>query len=248
MWDARGERESLPSDSTIRVIADSAEVPESVAFAGRRTAHPRSAGVSCRGADRGRQTPPERRRMTPEFVNRVLAAWSLVRAELEAKCDRGVDCIGRAAVGTPACCRHLSKQERETAEFMREGARVFVDRWLPALWPACWFWSVPDGGYWATPTAIYQWQNGKCAICAGAGDKGGHWGMVLDHDHRTGLVRVWLCRNCNAVEGHSTTDGRWLNYRNRPPATILGVRRLYSKRGSKTRRVPGPGQLTLEEL
>ncbi|MBC7299480.1 endonuclease domain-containing protein [Nocardia salmonicida] len=131
---------------------------------------------------------------------------------------------------------------------MREGARVFVDRWLPALWPACWFWSVPDGGYWATPTAIYQWQDGRCAICAEPWDKGGHWGMVLDHDHKTGLVRGWLCRNCNAAEGHSTVDGRRLNYRNRPPTTILGVCRLYSKRESKTRHVPGPGQLTLGDL
>lgn len=124
---------------------------------------------------------------------------------------------------------------------MRQGARLFVDRWLPALWPACWYWPVPDEGYWATPTAIYRWQEGRCAICAAMAG-------MLDHDHSTELIRGWLCGNCNAAEGHPTRDGRIVNYRNRPPAAILGVQRSYYRRESWARHVPDPQQLTLDDL
>ncbi|UGT58880.1 endonuclease domain-containing protein [Nocardia asteroides] len=187
--------------------------------------------------------------MTPEFVDQVLSAWALVRAEqiLNGTCRRS-GCPRRPAHGTPACYRHLDKQEREAAKVMRQGARTFVDRWLPALWPACWFWPVPTEGNFSTPKAIYQWQDGQCAICAEPWDMGGHWGMVLDHDHKTGLIRDWLCRICNAAEGHSTIDGRRLNYRNRPPVAMLGVRRPYNKRESRAKHAPGPQQLALDDL
>ncbi|MGC4989901.1 endonuclease domain-containing protein [Nocardia salmonicida] len=188
--------------------------------------------------------------MTPEFVDQVLAAWAIVRADLNvgATCGRGSGCSRPPAFGTPACYRHLDKQEREATKTMREGARPFVDRWLPTLWPACWYWAVPEEGYWASPKAIYQWQDGQCAICAEPWERGGNWGMVLDHDHNTGLIRGWLCRNCNAAEGHPTVDGRRLNYRRRSPAAMLGVRRSYYKREPRARHVQSPDQLTLDAL
>ncbi|WP_432279202.1 endonuclease domain-containing protein [Nocardia brasiliensis] len=113
---------------------------------------------------------------------------------------------------------------------MKRWARPFVDRWLPTLWPACWFWDAPERRCPSTGGAMYVWQRGRCAICGVEGEMGGHWGMVLDHDHRTGLIRGWLCRCCNAAEGHPTRDGRRLNYRLRPPAAILGIRRIYRSR------------------
>lgn len=192
-----------------------------------------------------RRFPP----VTPEFVDQVLSTWALVRAErnVAASCGRK-GCSRPPAYGTPACYRHLDKEEREAAEVMRLGARPFVDRWLPALWPACWFWPVPEEGLWSTPTQIYLWQDGRCAICAEPWGMGGHWGMVLDHDHTTGLIRGWLCRICNAAEGHPTVDGRRLNYRNRPPAAMLGVRRAYNKRETRAKHTPSPQQLTLDDL
>lgn len=46
-------------------------------------------------------------------------------------------------------------------------------------------------------------QNGKCAICKGEGVMRGDgtYGLVLDHDHRTGEPRAMLCTKCNAALG-----------------------------------------------
>jgi len=59
--------------------------------------------------------------------------------------------------------------------------------------------------------------HGMCAICGGTGD------LVDDHDHETGLVRGRLCRFCNAKEGHADNDGIFGKYRERNPASILGI-------------------------
>ncbi|MEV4767780.1 endonuclease domain-containing protein [Micromonospora humida] len=70
-------------------------------------------------------------------------------------------------------------------------------------------------------TAIEQWQQQRCAIC-GAHHPGR---LVLDHDHTTALVRGYLCRSCNVREAH--TFGSFERYRQRNPATILGVVSVY---------------------
>lgn len=44
-----------------------------------------------------------------------------------------------------------------------------------------------------------------------------------DHDHRTGLVRGYLCTGCNTREGLYGGAGLYVKYQQRPPAVILGV-------------------------
>lgn len=39
-------------------------------------------------------------------------------------------------------------------------------------------------------------QRNLCAICQQSMDE-----RCLDHDHKTGLIRSVLCRNCNGIEG-----------------------------------------------
>lgn len=39
-------------------------------------------------------------------------------------------------------------------------------------------------------------QGGLCAICQERMEE-----KCLDHDHKTGLIRSVLCRNCNGIEG-----------------------------------------------
>lgn len=62
--------------------------------------------------------------------------------------------------------------------------------------------------YGATPEelqAILDSQRGLCAICGGSPGKIGAKGTVgrlhLDHDHRTGKLRGFLCGNCNTMLG-----------------------------------------------
>jgi integrase len=85
--------------------------------------------------------------------------------------------------------------------------------------PACWSWPTP-----AEPVTDHNgftdWHQG-CAIC------GGSTYDHLDHDHYTGYVRGWLCQSCNITEGRAT-DEVFIKYRERNPATILGLEMVYS--------------------
>ena len=55
--------------------------------------------------------------------------------------------------------------------------------------------------------SMYEEQKGKCAIC---GKKPGEnhnldW-LVLDHDHKSGKARAFLCNNCNLGLGNLKDD------------------------------------------
>jgi hypothetical protein len=92
--------------------------------------------------------------------------------------------------------------------------------------PACWLWPLPSS--WAfrdeeEAEEFLKWWNHLCAICESRHD------LVCDHDHRTGLVRGYLCASCNTREGHAGNDGAFGKYRERNPASILGIKiRYYS--------------------
>ena len=89
--------------------------------------------------------------------------------------------------------------------------------------PACWLWPVPETLGFADERSaesfLDHW-NHKCAIC------GWRDATATDHDHSTGLVRGRLCHSCNVREGTSS-DGVFVKYRERNPATILGVQIRY---------------------
>ena len=71
--------------------------------------------------------------------------------------------------------------------------------------------------------AISLWQADRCAVCARVSTS-----LVCDHDHVTALVRGYLCRSCNTLEGVNTDPtGVFAKYRQRPPAAILGVQVRY---------------------
>lgn len=81
---------------------------------------------------------------------------------------------------------------------------------------------------------MLDWQDGRCAIC-GHGQKVRPARRHLDHDHWTGLVRGYLCPNCNISEGVNAYDYEhptvWSYYRQRPPVLILGIEiRYYNPR------------------
>ncbi|MFH9579157.1 endonuclease domain-containing protein [Streptomyces globisporus] len=69
---------------------------------------------------------------------------------------------------------------------------------------------------------LARWQDGRCAVCGKVSD------LVCDHDHGTGLVRGWLCRSCNTLEGTNLEpDTIFARYRERHPAEILGLSLRY---------------------
>lgn len=133
----------------------------------------------------------------------------------------GQPCKGRASQwprgvpGNPRLCgRHLPVPLLEA----RDAGFAELDRRRRARLaerdPACWAWATrPEG---ADPhRRLHDWHDGRCAVC------GYRASLVTDHDHETGLVRGLLCRNCNAAEPHD--DGLFEKYRDRSPASILGV-------------------------
>lgn len=52
----------------------------------------------------------------------------------------------------------------------------------------------------ATSDEIQAAFNGKCSIC-NRQEKDGRRKLCLDHDHKTGKFRGWLCENCNRALG-----------------------------------------------
>jgi hypothetical protein len=92
--------------------------------------------------------------------------------------------------------------------------------------PVCWVWPAPASCTFPdddTASRFLRWWCRECAICGGSAE-----GLILDHDHRTALVRGYVCRSCNAQEGKSD-GGVYRKYRERNPASILGLSiRYYS--------------------
>lgn len=77
---------------------------------------------------------------------------------------------------------------------------------------------------------LLKWQGGLCGACA---CRLAEETMHLDHEHRSGLVRGWLCGRCNVGEGIDLTvrppdpetgePWNWDTYRRNPPARRMGI-------------------------
>jgi hypothetical protein len=146
------------------------------------------------------------------------------------------------------CWTHMDAAFREAAEARKRRDEEAWQAYLDAD-PICWSWPVPDGlDNWTYPQGsaideqlpgdvladllghpesrasviLYHWQDGRCAICGHRRD------LVEDHDHRTGLVRGYLCRGCNTQEGvYGSCDSLFGRYRQRHPTSMLGLRIRY---------------------
>ncbi|GHA46602.1 hypothetical protein GCM10010329_81560 [Streptomyces spiroverticillatus] len=186
--------------------------------------------------------------MTPLLVARVLAAQRIIDRKYWNWCrgSGNYPCRNGTLDGVPACSRHLTSEELAAVDELRAGAARLVDRWLPHLPPACWFWPLPadqDPLPASTEDMLFTWQQSRCAICGRNGQRTRRTApdaLVLDHDHETGLVRGLLCYRCNKREGLQSPgeDGRYGNYRKLPPARQLGLTTRYSQ--ALQLRVPGP--------
>lgn len=90
--------------------------------------------------------------------------------------------------------------------------------------PSCHLWEAPAI---APPThlsaaqVLRAWQAEACAICSGV-----HSRLLVDHCHRTGLIRGLLCTSCNTAEAFSGA-AVFVAYRFRPPAVMLQVEEQY---------------------
>jgi len=123
----------------------------------------------------------------------------------------------------------------------------------PRFWegnPACWRWKVPGRAEaerlqdrlrrerleWNPDPAPYpgeelRWvlmaemHKERCAICGRRCSRS----LRTDHDHKTGLIRGFLCPSCNTTEGCGSTGtgGIYGKYRAIHPALMCGVRVQY---------------------
>lgn len=140
-------------------------------------------------------------------------------------------------------CRHHPDPNAPTATVPGQ-AQDWTRLMALPVEPACWSWPLPDrlpdGRLGIT---LAEWHDGRCAMC---GIGGG--GNVCDHDHRTAMVRGYLCHSCNTREGMDRgQSAAWENYRLRPPATILGVEVQYISLVTGPA-VPDPPPPTMDQL
>lgn len=153
---------------------------------------------------------------------------------------------------SPACQAHLTPEERAARETAEQAVEARLRAARAAIEPACWSWTLPtpedlsafdtfDG--WGAlvgvtddeadflrslrpspdSVAFNVFHDGRCAICGVTSDRR----LVNDHDHLTGMIRGKLCRGCNTTEGFSRYPV-FQKYRERNPASILGVRLPYT--------------------
>jgi hypothetical protein len=90
--------------------------------------------------------------------------------------------------------------------------------------PTCQTWQVPEREappHLSATQALRRWQAGVCAVCSASPRR-----LLVDHCHRTGLVRGLLCTSCNTAEGAGNSPV-FAAYRERPPALMLGVEERY---------------------
>ena len=152
-------------------------------------------------------------------------------------CDRSTLFLGKPFLGggpcgrprlweAPACLAHLTKEEEAARASLRPSMRgLAIAIFNGREEPACWSWPIPAiipvfASDDAAGMFVIQWHEWQCAVCGSLHPE------ATDHDHRTGLVRGELCRSCNVREGKSD-DPIFQNYRQRNPASILGIGTLY---------------------
>jgi hypothetical protein len=88
----------------------------------------------------------------------------------------------------------------------------------PKVDPLCCNWSTPAMIDDDPSDQLADFHSGRCGIC------GSLRASKLDHDHRSGLVRGWLCRSCNLKEGHADEPADvFARWRAVPSAAMLGV-------------------------
>lgn len=151
-----------------------------------------------------------------------------------ARCGRptkaGLPC--RSLLSGPACAAHLTADERRRiAEHQRiMGQRKALHRRMRFGEPACWSWPVTelhlarsglaqakgDEGADELAALLLEWQDGRCGLC---GSRRGR--QVMDHSHKSSLIRGRLCIGCNIYEGKAPDVDEVWGYRRRPPSLAL---------------------------
>ena len=95
--------------------------------------------------------------------------------------------------------------------------------------PACWTWPLPDPAEITAAEDLFcrimlmgAWQQDRCAVCGRLIP----YSYVVDHDHKTGFARGYLCQSCNTRESQ---PGLLIfdRYRHVNPASICHVEWFY---------------------
>ncbi|MEW2068619.1 endonuclease domain-containing protein [Streptomyces sp. NPDC007346] len=90
--------------------------------------------------------------------------------------------------------------------------------------PSCHAWKIPAGEvppHLSATQALRRWQAGACAMCSARPTR-----LLVDHCHRSGLIRGLLCTSCNTAEGLQDAPS-FVAYRSRPPTVLLGMEEQY---------------------
>lgn len=158
-----------------------------------------------------------------------------------------------------ACYNHLTREERVERNRLAAQAEAEREARYAALEPNCWLWTVPTykelqemfldkfGGKAEVvrhdltdylnrreSLALFlfeDWHDQRCAICGIRPTP-----LVLDHDHRTGLIRGHLCPSCNIREAARRDEsiGPYAKYRKRNPATMMDLSLTYKNGWGQT--------------
>ncbi|MFD9630044.1 endonuclease domain-containing protein [Streptomyces violascens] len=166
----------------------------------------------------------------PLAYRTTAGTWTTTPADHDLDLQLRIQRHLRSLNALPPCAEHPADEPVEPGDCApcddRSAAWKAFDAMLDTAEPHCWTWEVtPYDPHQEPAERFLAFHNRRCAMCGNppSSETPHH----EDHDTDTRHVRGLLCATCTADHNDSPTSARWNRYRDRTPATLLGLAQTF---------------------